>query len=75
VLVPGLLPQLLPQLLGAGVRAVVHDVVQQRVPVGALHVLGGEAALRVAVRAPEVGPAIELQQLHTCQRRSICAVG
>jgi len=46
--VPWLQLQLLPQLLGAGVRglcagvrAVVHDVVQQRVPVGALHVLGG----------------------------------
>jgi hypothetical protein len=43
--------------LGADVRAVVHDVVEQRVAVGALHVLGGGAALRVPVRAPEVGPA------------------
>jgi hypothetical protein len=41
----------------AGVRAVVHDVEEQRVGVGALHVPGGEAGLRVPVRAPEVGPA------------------
>jgi hypothetical protein len=43
--------------LDAGVRAVVHDVEEQRVGVGALHLLGGGTAPSVPVRAPEVGPA------------------
>lgn len=41
----------------AGVVAVVHDVEEQRVAVRALHLLAGVAALRVPVRAPEVGSA------------------
>ncbi|KAE8807528.1 hypothetical protein D1007_16062 [Hordeum vulgare] len=44
--------------LGAGVRAEVQDVEEQRVGVGALYLLGGPAALRVPVRAPEVCPGV-----------------
>jgi hypothetical protein len=51
--------------LDAGVRAAVHDVEEQRVGVGALHLPGGGAALRVPVRAPEVGPAG--MEARTCQ--------
>jgi hypothetical protein len=43
--------------LGARVGAVVHDVEEQRVAVRALHLLARLAALRVPVRAPEVGSA------------------
>ena len=43
--------------LGARVGAVVHDVEEQRVTVRALHLLARLAALRVPVRAPEVGSA------------------
>jgi hypothetical protein len=42
---------------GAGVFAVVDDVVQRRVLVGALHLLRRLAPLRVAVRAAVVAPA------------------
>ena len=42
----------------AGVLAVVDDVEERGVVVGALHLLGGRAVLRVAVRAAVVGPRV-----------------
>lgn len=61
--------------LAAGVVAKVDDVEEQRVAVGALHLLGRVASLRVPVSAPEVGPAAEIKLVSQQRRRRRPLIG